>query len=127
MFHYMLKLLFVLMCSYRFKCKLTKLHLRLLTCKCYWTIGAMRRVLLLGWLLFPPPPTTSHLLGADNGVVIRIPAINLLFDGTLTLLSKPTLLHRGLARGGPLVVFQGEVVVVPGDPLMTLLFMALVG
>lgn len=126
MYFSLLKLLFVLMCFYRFKCKLTKLHLKLLTFKFCWITGAIPLVLLLGSPLFTPLLMASHPLKTNNKVVLHVPALSLCFGRILTLLGESAFLRHGIARGGLLVVLWGVAVAVSGGPLMTLL-LALVG
>lgn len=63
------------MCFYRFKCKRTKLHLRLLTSRFSWTTRVMPLVLLLGSPLFPPLPMADRSPGANNRVALHVPPL----------------------------------------------------
>ena len=73
-FLYTLKLVFVIMSSCRFKCKLIKLHWKWLTCRSFSTTGAMPLALWLECLLMPrrrPPRLVATANGATPLAVTR--------------------------------------------------------
>ena len=71
---YTLKLVFVIMSSCRFRCKLIKLHWKWLTCRSFSTTGAMPLALWLECLLMPrrrPPRLVAAASGATPLAVTR--------------------------------------------------------